>query len=430
MTEVLGEPLASGSLEETPFAHLMLYLYRQNGAGTLYVRSASGEALVRVRQGRPVAARATGAGGELMQLLLPLCGWREGTFAFYASDMLDSLAADSALAQQRVITGSLEPYALLCASLRDHARDDMVADVLARYPNNVLSMPLDRDIGRLELDERDRAFAESLRRVPATVGGAIDNTQLPVQHARRLLYALLVTHMLAPDEDRSSDLYQSQAGDEDTPLEISVPAAPSVKAPAAASAPARSGSAAPPIAGSVNEVASAARPAWQQLMSMRVAASVDAAKRASMRPGEPAIPSLRAPSGLRGSIATAVNDPASRKRRVETLMQGGRFAEALALLDELVTGEATNAKLHGLRARALFEVHRADPKGLPRTVVDAIKRAIELDADEANAYFTRGLVYKQAGELDKAKACWKRALQTDPNNIDAQRELRLTKLRG
>jgi tetratricopeptide (TPR) repeat protein len=402
----------------------MLYLYRQAGAGTLHVRGEQGEAVVRVRQGRPVAARATlpdMPSGDLLQLLLPLCGWRSGVFAFYASDMLETLNTE-ALAQSAVVTGALDPYALLYASIHEHARDDMVDGVLARYPSNLLSVPLDRDIGRLGLNEQDRAFAEGLRRAPATVAAAVAGAQLASRHARRLLYALLVTHMLAPDEERGGDSYKSQAGDEDTPpLEVPMPSA----AASARAAPVARPSQAPPIAGSVNDVGSAARPAWQQLMSMRVVASAEAAKR-----GETAIPSLRPPSGLRGSMATAANDPPARKRRVDTYMQAGRFAEALALLEELVAGEANNAKLHGLRARALFEVHRADPNGLPRTVVEAIKRAHELDPDEANAFLTRGLVYKQAGELQKAQACWKRALQTDQNNIDALRELRLIKLRG
>ena len=110
-------------------------------------------------------------------------------------------------------------------------------------------------------------------------------------------------------------------------------------------------------------------------------------------------------------------------------MQSSRFTDALSLLDELIASEPTDAKLHGWRARALFEVHRTEKDGLPRSVLDAVKKAHELDSDEANAYFVRGLLYKQVGENQKAVACWKRALLTEPNHIDALREVRLALMR-
>jgi tetratricopeptide (TPR) repeat protein len=151
------------------------------------------------------------------------------------------------------------------------------------------------------------------------------------------------------------------------------------------------------------------------------------------------VSSLRPPSPLRKSgagagdgkgVGAAVNDPATRRKRADQFMQTGRFPEALSLLDDLVSELAKDATIHGLRARALFEVHRAAPDGLPRTVLEAVRRAHEIDPDEPHAYFTKGLVYKQGGELSKAIVCWRRVLQAEPKHIDAQREIRLAKLRG
>jgi tetratricopeptide (TPR) repeat protein len=417
----------------------MMYLYRQSGAGTLFVRSDSGaEAWVSVQNGRAVAARTTDGGADLLQALLPACGFMTGEFAFYDGDHLETV--DGSLSGAPTITGSLDPYSLLYASLRDHARDDMVDAVLARYPFAKLSLPRDRDVDRLNLDEDDKAVVDSLRLTPASIDEVTMSSALPGLHTRRLLYALLVTHMLTPEETRATDLYKSQV-DMDSPVSMQAPA-PSPPAPS----PARSARTTltdaqranvvaepkpgaprvvikPPVAGTVNDVASASMPAWVRLISMRPPGAPSGDPRKTGDFGQ-----VRAPSPLRGSLATAPNDPAAKRRRAEQLMQGSRFAEALALIDELIGAEPADAKLHGLRARSLFEVHRTDGE-LPRAVMDAVKRAHELDADEANAYFVRGLLYKQVGEMQKAVVCWKRALQTDAKHIDALREVRLAQMR-
>jgi tetratricopeptide (TPR) repeat protein len=409
----------------------MMYLYRQSGAGTLFVRSGSGaEAWIRVRGGRAIAARTTEGGASLMQALMPACGFTSGEFAFYDGDHLETV--DGSLASAPTISGSLDPYALLYASLRDHTRDDMVEGVLARYPFAKLKLPKDRDIGRLGLDEIDKLVVEPLRKAPATIDQIIANAQLPALHTRRLLYALLVTHMLAPEETRSTDLYRSQVdldvednGRAATPLRVSTVEAPRPGTPPSEGKPAAPRVVIkPPVAGTVNEVGSATMPAWQRLISMRPpgAPSADPRKTGDFTP-------VRAPSPLRASLATPLNDPAAKRRRVEQLMQGSRFVEALSLLDELVGSEPSDAKLHGLRARALFEAHRAETDGLPKSVLEAIRKAHELDADEANAFFVRGLIFKQAGETQKAIACWKRALVTDPKHLDAQREIRIAQMR-
>jgi hypothetical protein len=429
--------LASGSLAETPFAHLMLYLYRQAGTGTLFVRSGGGaEVVVHVEGGRPDAARSTEGGTDMMQTLLPACGFTTGEFAFYSGDHIN--AVQEALEKTEIIEGQLDPYALLYASLRDHARDDMADGVLARYPTAKLMVPADRDVARLGLDDHDQAVVDALRAKPMSVDEIIMSSPLPGLHTRRLIYALLVTHMLAPDEARATDLYKSQV-DGDAVIDVVPP--PATPSQRAAVDPRRTGERsipptvpdkpAPPrvivqkpaVAGSVNDVASASMPAWQRLMSMRPVAPVDP-KRTTLDG------SLRPPAAARSSLAGVnANDPAMKRRRADQFLQTGKFTDALALLDELLAAEPKDAKLHGLRARALFEVHKADSDGLPRTVLEAVRKAHELDPDEANAYFVRGLIFKQGGETHKAIACWRRALHTDPKHLDAQREIRISQMR-
>jgi len=431
------ELLASGTLAETPFAHLMLYLYRQAGAGTLFVRSASGaEVAVHVENGRPTAARSSEGGGDLLHALLPACGFTNGEFAFYSGYHLD--AVQGALLSTPLIKGVLDPYALLYASLRDHARDDMVDGVLSRYPSARLELPPDRDVRRLGLEEIDQPIVDTLRSKPATIDEIIMSSPLPGLHTRRLVYALLVTHMLAPEEARTTELYQSQVDQDADDEVVQPPPTPTrhatidsrrtgerpVAPPEAKPAPPRVVVQRSAVPGSVNDVASASMPAWQRLMSMRPVAQVDPRKTTldgtQQRPRTPSRNSMP---------AVNPNDPAMRRRRADQLMQSGKFAEALAVFDELLTAEGQDAKLHGLRARALFEVHKNDSNGLPRTVLEAVRKAHELDPDEANAFFVRGLVFKQTGELTKAIACWRRALFTDPKHLDAAREVRIAQMR-
>lgn len=439
-------PEAEGSLAETPFAHLLLYLYRQAGNGTLRVLTPEGaEIWVRFRRGRPVAARSEERASTIEEALLPPCKLTDGSFQFYASDLMRDGGP--------VLTGMVDPYALLYASMTDHARDDMVHAVLARYPNVRLALPPQRDLGRLRLRDEDQDLVHQLRAGPCTVDELVSRSKLPELQAKRLVYTLLVTHMVAPDEDRSGNLYRSQvvpeeeaaaahaqiAGAEQAPADTatrkhdrSAPSVTSIEIPGPPATPTDATTTAR-ARGSVNEIASASMPAWQRLISMRPPDGGQSKPPASAG----AIASLRPPSTLRRSgagtgqgIAAAVNDPATRRKRAEQFMHTARFAEALTLLEDLANELPNDAALHGMHARALFEVHRADAAGLPRTVLDAVRRAHKIDPDEIHAYFTKGLVYKQGGELNKAVSCWKRVLMENPRHIDAQRELRLARLRG
>jgi tetratricopeptide (TPR) repeat protein len=138
-------------------------------------------------------------------------------------------------------------------------------------------------------------------------------------------------------------------------------------------------------------------------------------------PPPPAVPSI---------AATGVEDRASRLRKAEQSLQRGRPDEAIAVADEMLRTEPESAELHALRGYALFEKHRSDQEGLPRSVVDALKKALEIDADQPRALYTRGLVFQRGGDAKKALACFKRVLQIQPKHIEARREVRLAKLRG
>lgn len=396
------QPVARGSLAETPFGHLAIYLYRRTSSGTLLLAGRAGnEALVRFQQGKAVAARLPWGAPRLLDALLPLCGLTDGEFSFFEENLLAG--------RDGVLTGVVDPYEMLVASLRDHARDDMVEAVLERYKGGKLRLQPGRDLNRLRLSDEIRPLLELIRAAPATAEELVKLSPLRATTTKRMLYALVVTHMISPHEDRNQEAFKSHVD-------------------------ARSGH--PPFT-QVNEVAIAATPAWRQLVSLRPGAPPAAqspagtsnAPRANAGPkGTSTPPQSKATQS--GPAPSHADDRAARMRKAEQLLQHARYDEVPALFDELPEKEREQADVLALRAHALFEKHRADLEGLPRTVVDTLKKALELDADQPRALYVRGLVYQRAGDSKKAVASFKRVLQVDPKHIEAKREIRLARLRG
>lgn len=385
------KPKAEGGLFETPFCHLALYLYRHAQTGTIQLNAPGlSAALVRFHRGRPTAMRPSPGGGcRLLEALLPLCALREGSFAFYDADVLGE-AAD-------MVSGVVDPYELLGASLEQHTRDDMVEALLKRFAGQPLRMLPKRDIERLRLKPAYKSFLDLIRAAPAPPEELLAQTELPQPTARRVLYALIASHMVSSHEQREPDTYRSQP-------------APGFSRPPATGAD--------------------GLPAWQRLASLRPGVS--------LRPnGAPATPlvslvpaSAKVPSLTPVSLAPAQEDRAGRIRRTEQLLQRGRVDEALAETDALLAEGKADVELLALHAQVLFEKHSVDDAGLPRAVHDAIKRAIDADPDHPRTTYIKGLVAKRAGDTRKALAYFRKVLQSDPKHIDAQREVRLLKLRA
>jgi tetratricopeptide (TPR) repeat protein len=122
-------------------------------------------------------------------------------------------------------------------------------------------------------------------------------------------------------------------------------------------------------------------------------------------------------------------DKASRLKRADQLLQRGRPDEALAEAEALLAEAPNDLELMALRAQALFEKHQVNPEGLPRSVLDAIKKVLDRDPEHPRALYIKGLVFKRGGELKKALAYFRQVLKVDPKHIEAQREVRLAKLR-
>lgn len=392
----MEEAQARGLLADTPFAHLAIYLYRNAMSGTLVVEDTDGSSLVRFERGRILAAKVPFAVERVLDAVLPLCGRQTGSYAFFSANLLEDQAG--------VLEGVVDPYVMLAASLTDHARDDMVEGVLQRYQGDLVRLVVGRDLNRLALGPDAKPLIDLLRASPWTPDELIRQCGMPRQRAARILYALIVTHMVAPHEARDEAKFQSQ-----TDLRTSDGAPP----PTATSA-------SPPQAGVA---------AWQSLASLRPpGARPPSGVRPSVNPPQTSSRPPRDPGSA--SLAPEPTDRAGQKRRVEELLEKGRVPEALSAVEVLAREPPNSTDVLGLQARVLFERYRGDPAGLPKFVVDLLRKALENDPDDVHALFTRGLVYQRGGDTKKASAYFRRVLQIDPKHFEAQREVRLAKLRG
>jgi tetratricopeptide (TPR) repeat protein len=375
--------VASGTLGETPFSHLMLYLYRREQSGTLVITDPTGvESRVRIHHGRAIMAQLTAPASDMASGLAPLCSLPDGQFAFYAQ----------ALLERPTIAGQLDPYEMMGAAFHGgHLRDDMAKEVVERFGDTPLRLKPGRELQRLKLRRDVTPLLDLIRAAPATASELLAQSPLSAAMTRRLLYLLIVTHMLAPYTDRKGEAYQSQAID-----------------PALL----RGDGAAQPGAGTINEVASGGAGAWQRLASATTSLAPGA--RRSLGPPAPA------PS------ADPIGDAL---READKLVRQGKHADALALLEPLVQD---NAEHVGLRATKAWVIYDRDGRGkasLPDHVITAIDAAFKLDKEYPLSVYLRGLQRKHEGNMERASRLFKKAVQLDPKNLDAQRELRLARMR-
>lgn len=188
----MPEPLAQGDLHKTPLAHVIVSITQKRLSGTLVVwpdpapaPAPEGQDRVLFRDGHPVAARLIHASSRLDMGVLGIFG-RQGAapYAFYAEDLVGE--------GQGVVTGQIDSFAIVAASLRGKVREDVIEGVLRTLGKDRLRIRRGLDLGRYMLQRKEKAFVEVLQAEPATQFELMHTYQDRVT-ARRVLYLLAIT---------------------------------------------------------------------------------------------------------------------------------------------------------------------------------------------------------------------------------------------
>ncbi len=105
-------------------------------------------------------------------------------------------------------------------------------------------------------------------------------------------------------------------------------------------------------------------------------------------------------------------------RQAKTLFDQTRYQEAMILLQESVRLDSNKSRYF-----LLLALTQAKLPAFQKKAVDNFKKAIELEPWNADAYLGLGMLYKSEGMPVMATKYLKKALQVDPDNRAARREL-------
>ena len=104
-------------------------------------------------------------------------------------------------------------------------------------------------------------------------------------------------------------------------------------------------------------------------------------------------------------------------------IMAGRHQYAVPVLEKAALGEPENAQIW----TNLGAAHLGNPitatDERQKQALDAYVKALLFDPHAPNVAYNMGLIYRDRGETDKAISAFKRALATNPNDRDAQKNL-------
>lgn len=183
-------PVAEGTLDHTPFAHVVLSVLRRRLSGTLAVwpdEERAGQDRILFRNGSPVAGRLLDPAETLERGLLPIFRRARAPYAFYEQDLVS--------ASDGVLVSPCETLPLVAAALRGGGRDDAIDRVLGEFDPHRVRLTAGFDASVFRLTSKELAFIDLLRADSDTVGRLIELSGDP-KTSRRVLYLLAITKQL------------------------------------------------------------------------------------------------------------------------------------------------------------------------------------------------------------------------------------------
>jgi hypothetical protein len=460
MSDAHSQPVASGDLARTPFAHLVLYLYQRRSSGTLLVRANAAEYRTLFHRGRAVAASVPQPSAALDDSLIDLTGLAAGSFEFHESDLVGSGAS--------VVTGMFDPFAFVLRASRVHVREETVEAVLAKYAGVALTLDGSTDWTRLSLSSDEQQLVTVLKQAPSPIEALCAQVDMPRETARRLLYGLLIVRAVLPESPG-----------QDSPVESGAPTGVRSGRPS-------TGPRDPRASGTSSGSTRGSGDAWRAIASAAAAmAEGRPSSDPSMRPSRSASQSLPRQSSSAGRaisrplsqplsaaggfdapsrpITRPLSEPLSRRpgdsrplstnlqrdsvtglprgtprpslpdvetldadgkfRRVELLCQRNNYDDALPIMRALLETDRKNAKYLGMLAHVLLG--RINDTNFGKELVDSVNQALRMDSDQVHALYTKARCYKRLGKEREALHYFRRTVAVDPNHLDAAREARL-----
>ncbi len=488
------QPIAHGSLEQTPFAHVLISIAHRGLVGTLAVWAPPGQQgqdRLFFRQGVIEKARLLEPSSDLARGLLPLFR-RETTYAFYDQDLVGPGRLE----------GRVDARALLVAGLRGGLRESAAEAILARFAGQPLRVSRQTDLAAYELLPKERAFLDMFRAEPTTVEKAIQ-TAGSAKVARRVLYALAITKALEVFEgrfDRQSFTELSRAAGPisrpqppqpetptPTPTPAAAPAAPVAPAPPAPARPSserrRRSSGTSEPAGPPAELSDELKARWKKVVDR--AKTLDeqnyfemlgvdkAAGEGTIRDAyfaqvktwhpdrlPPELAPLRERAETIFQHLTAahetLSEPEERAKylkqvqdgggtpkadremqrilgaamefqKVEVLIRRREWARAETLVRELMERVPEEADYHA--ALGLIRWQSGGDSSIDEAL-EYIDHALELTPNHERALMTKARLYDLRGNKAQAIRLFEQVVEINPKNVDAQRHVRLAKMRG
>ena len=125
----------------------------------------------------------------------------------------------------------------------------------------------------------------------------------------------------------------------------------------------------------------------------------------------------------------AIVKAAAAFQKAEILLRRGKLAEAEVEARVAYEGDREQSEYAALYAWIRAQLVDPEDRSAFAELVQIANKAVEREKEHVRIRFYRGMILKRAGRADKAIRDFKFVAEADPRNVDAQRELRLHRMR-
>lgn len=127
--------------------------------------------------------------------------------------------------------------------------------------------------------------------------------------------------------------------------------------------------------------------------------------------------------------ANAILSAESMFLKGERLLKAGNFQKAFDAFKEAVTLYPKESEYQACYGWTMFKVNHPGNEKKMAEGESVVKNAIKMNGRNDKAYLFLGNIAKLRNDMDAAKKAWEKALSLQPDNIEAQRELRVLEMR-